>query len=70
MHAFDLPDYSKSSEAQNEKLPLEREKQRVKGEGGREDSAGAPVSMPVSPLSQILPLFSSCFQEICLGSDA
>ncbi len=41
MLAFDLPDYSKSSTAQNEKLARERET-----ETGGGDSAGAPISMP------------------------
>lgn len=40
MLVFDLPDYSKSYTAQNEKLAPER--QRVGG-----GSAEAPVSMPV-----------------------
>lgn len=41
MLAFDLPDYSKSSTAQNEKSARESEK-----EMGGGDSAGAPISIP------------------------
>lgn len=42
MLAFDLPDYSKSSTAQNEKSARESEKEM----GGGGDSAGAPISIP------------------------
>lgn len=49
MLAFDLPDYSKSSTAQNEKLAREREKKREReaetgGGGGR--FCRGPISMP------------------------
>lgn len=43
MLAFDLPDYSKSSTAQNEKSARESEKETG---GGGGDSAGAPISIP------------------------
>lgn len=46
MLAFDLPDYSKSSTAQNEKSARESEKEMGGGGGGGGDSAGAPISIP------------------------
>lgn len=51
MLAFDLPDYSKSSTAQNEKLAKERERRRGSSRGRL---SAKPNSSP----------FASCFQEI------
>ncbi len=53
MLAFDLPDYSKSSMAQNEKLAQER--QRERNRDGRRGFCRGPISMPSPWLSRILP---------------
>lgn len=57
MLVFDLPDYSKSSTAQNEKL--------VPG-GAAAAAGGHPCRFPAKPNSSPL---ASCFQEIWCGSD-
>lgn len=62
MPAFDLPDYSKSSMAQNEKLPQERQTETGKVGGWGVGFEGAPLSMlslsakpNSSPLLLVLP---------------
>lgn len=52
MLVFDLPDYCKSSTAQNEKLARGRTRERDTGGG---DSTGAPDIHAISQLSRILP---------------
>ena len=76
MLAFDLPDYSKSSTAQNEKLARERNRdwrRRRRRRRRRKEGGGIlqgpdihPVSPKLSPNSSPL---ASCFQEIWCGCD-
>lgn len=68
MLAFDLPDYSKSSTAQNEKSARERVKKRweEEEEEGILQGPRYPSRLSAKPNSSS---FASCFQEIWCGCD-
>lgn len=66
MLAFDLPDYSKSSTAQNEKLERERQREKHRQEEGILQGPDIQRRLPAKPNSSPL---ASCFQEIWCGCD-
>lgn len=66
MLSFDLPDYSKSATAQNEKLARERERGPETGEEGILQGPRYPRRLSAKPNSSPL---ASCFQEIWRGCD-